>query len=43
MKKNYLRKSLTFSEAKDVGGKEVIINNENYYKIENVDAMRPFL
>ena len=42
MKKNYLRKSLTFSEAKDVGGKEVIINNENYYKIENVDAMRPF-
>jgi len=42
MKKNYLRKSLTFSEAKDVGGKEVIVNNENYYKIENVDAMRPF-
>ena len=42
MKKNYLRKGLTFSEAKDVGGKEVIINNENYYKIENVDAMRPF-
>ena len=42
MKKNYLRKSLTFSEAKDVGGKEVIINSENYYKIENVDAMRPF-
>ena len=42
MKKNYLRKSLTFSEAKDVGGKEVIINNENYYKIENADAMRPF-
>jgi hypothetical protein len=42
MKKNYLRKSLTFSEAKDVSGKEVIINSENYYKIENVDAMRPF-
>ena len=42
MKKNYLRKSLTFSEAKDVGGNEVIIDSENYYKIENVDAMRPF-
>ena len=42
MKKNYLRKSFTFSESKEVGGKEVIINNENYYKIENVDAMRPF-
>ncbi len=42
MKKNYLRKSLKFSYPKNVGGKEIIISGENFYKIENVDAMRPF-
>ena len=42
MKKNYLRKSLKFSDPKNVGGKEIIISGENFYKIENVDAMRPF-
>ena len=42
MKKNHLRKSLKFSDPKNVGGKEIIISGENFYKIENVDAMRPF-
>ena len=42
MKKNYLRKNLKFSDPKNVGGKEIIISGENFYKIENVDAMRPF-
>ena len=42
MKKNYLRKNLKYSDPKNVGGKEIIISGENFYKIENVDAMRPF-
>ena len=29
-------------DAENIGGSEVVINNENFYKISNVDSMRSF-
>ncbi len=29
-------------EAKEIKGKQIVFENENYYKISNSDAMRPF-
>ncbi len=38
----YIGKNKTSFDTKDVKGDLVIIDNENYYKISNSDAMRPF-
>ena len=29
-------------DAENISGSEVVINNENFYKISNVDSMRSF-
>ena len=38
----YLGDSLINSSDLNIEGKEVVINNENFYKITNVNKMRPF-
>jgi hypothetical protein len=38
----YLGDSLINSSDLNIEGKEVVINNENFYKISNVNKMRPF-
>ncbi len=38
----YVGKNETFFEAKEIKGELISFENENYYKISNNDAMRPF-
>ena len=38
----YLGESLINVSESDIEGKEVVINDENFYKISNVNKMRPF-
>ena len=38
----YLGDSLINSSDLNIEGKEVVIKNENFYKISNVNKMRPF-
>mgnify|MGYP001820897066 FL=1 len=38
----YIGNSKTFSSHNDITGKLITLENEEYYKISNVDAMRPF-
>ena len=38
----YIGSNKAAFEAGEVKGKAVVIGNENYYKISNVDEMRPF-
>ena len=44
MNKNqiYLGQTETSFETKEITGALISFENENYYKIENSDAMRPF-
>ena len=44
MSKNpiYIGNNKTSFETKEISGKLISFDNENYYKISNVDAMRPF-
>jgi hypothetical protein len=41
-KELYLGDNLINSADTEISGKEVVINNENFYKISNVKKMRPF-
>ena len=41
-KETYKVNNHSFFEEKEVKGQQVFIGNEAYYKISNVDAMRPF-
>ena len=43
IKELYLGDNLINSSDIEISGKEVVINNENFYKISNVNKMRPFL
>ncbi len=38
----YIGNNKTSFETKEISGKLISFDNENYYKISNVDAMRPF-
>jgi hypothetical protein len=38
----YIGNKQAYLEKKDIKGKLIIFDNENYYKISNSDAMRPF-
>ncbi len=40
--KIYIGNSESFIKEKEVNGEQVLINNEAFYKISNVDTMRPF-
>jgi hypothetical protein len=42
IKELYLGDNLINSSDIEISGKEVVINNENFYKISNVNKMRPF-
>ena len=44
MSKNqiYLGQTETSFDTKEITGKLISFENENYYKIDNSDAMRPF-
>lgn len=42
LKNIYLGKTLINFDNENIKGEEVVINNENFYKISNVDSMRPF-
>ena len=41
-KELYLGDNLVNSSDLEISGNEVVINNENFYKISNVNKMRPF-
>ena len=38
----YVGNNKTAFESKEIKGKLIFFENENYYKISNNDAMRPF-
>jgi len=40
--KIYIGNSESFIKEKDINGEQVLINNEAFYKISNIDTMRPF-
>jgi hypothetical protein len=40
--KIHIGNSESFDDVKKVEGKQIKIQNENFYKISNVDKMRPF-
>ena len=42
IKELYFGDNLINSSDIEISGKEVVINNENFYKISNVNKMRPF-
>ena len=41
-KELYLGDNLVNASNLEISGNEVVINNENFYKISNVNKMRPF-
>ena len=41
-KELYLGDNLVNSSDLEISGNEVVLNNENFYKISNVNKMRPF-